>query len=52
MRQLGEEVRKLFFIGTVVAAIASFLLVGLKVYDTWNGIQDRERSTYTQGSEP
>ncbi|MFK0570599.1 hypothetical protein [Endozoicomonas sp.] len=52
VRQLGEEVRKLFFIGTVVAAIASFLLVGLKVYDTWNGIQDRERSTYTQGSEP
>ncbi|WP_175404648.1 hypothetical protein [Endozoicomonas atrinae] len=44
MQKLGEEVRKLFFIGTVVATIASAVLVGLRIYDSWAGIQERQAS--------
>ncbi|OED40259.1 hypothetical protein ACH42_17260 [Endozoicomonas sp. (ex Bugula neritina AB1)] len=40
---LGEQVRKLFFIGTVVASIASAILVGLKMYDSWTSITERNR---------
>ncbi len=47
---LGEQVRKLFFIGTVVAAIASTLLVGLKIYDSWTSInRDINKSNAVQG---
>ena len=38
---LGEQVRKLFFIGAVVASIASAILVGLKIYDSWTSITSR-----------
>ncbi|MGI2027759.1 hypothetical protein [Endozoicomonas acroporae] len=44
VQKLGEEVRKLFFIGTVVATIASAVLVGLRIYDSWSGIQERQAS--------
>ncbi|MGI9273850.1 MAG: hypothetical protein ACR2PT_03190 [Endozoicomonas sp.] len=41
VQELGEDVRRLFFIGVVVAGIASLLLTGLKIYDTWSSIQER-----------
>lgn len=41
VQTLGEDVRRLFFIGVVLASTASALLVGLKLYDTWSSIQER-----------
>ncbi len=47
VQKLGEEVRRLFFIGTVLAAVASTLLAGLKIYDSWSAIQDRDRASHS-----
>ena len=46
--KLGEDVRRLFFIGVVLASVASALLVGLKLYDTWQSIQQRSATEMQQ----
>ena len=42
VQTLGEDVRRLFFIGVVLASAASALLLGLKLYDTWASVRERE----------
>lgn len=39
--KLGEDVRKLFFIGAVLASLGSAVLVGLKIYDSVQTIQEK-----------
>ena len=46
--KLGEDVRRLFFIGVVLASVASTLLLGLKLYDTWQSIQQRNATELQQ----
>ncbi len=45
VQKLGEDIRRLFFIGTVVASIAAILVTGLKIYDGWLSIRDRPPAT-------
>ncbi|AMO58233.1 hypothetical protein [Endozoicomonas montiporae] len=45
---LGEDVRKLFYTGVVLASVASTLLLGLKLYDTWQSIQQRNATELQQ----
>lgn len=52
--KLGEDVRRLFYTGVVIASLASALLLGLKLYDTWQSIRQplpqTQPSTSTQGT--
>ena len=48
VQKLGEDVRRLFFIGVVLAGLASAILAGLKIYDTWSSIQDRNSTAEVQ----
>lgn len=40
--KLGEDIRRLFYTGVVIAGLASAVLMGLKIYDSWQSIHSSQ----------